>query len=32
VLLRLANEILDLTKQMHAGSAPVTPPGRPGAQ
>jgi uncharacterized membrane protein len=32
VLLRLSNEILDLTKQIHTASATATPPGRPGAQ
>jgi uncharacterized membrane protein len=32
VLLRLSNEILDLTKQIHTASATAKPPGRPGAQ
>ena len=32
ILLRLSNEILDLTKEIHAASAAASPPGRPGAQ
>jgi hypothetical protein len=31
-LLRLSNEILDLTKQIHAASATATPASRPGGQ
>ena len=31
-LLRLSNEILDLTKEIHAASATATPASRPGAQ
>ena len=31
VLLRLSQEILDLTRQLHAASAAATPPARPGA-
>src|SRR6266498_2227168 len=31
-LLRLSNEILDLTKEIHAASAPATPASRPRAQ
>lgn len=32
ILLRLSNEILDLTKEIHAASAAAPPPDRPGAQ
>ena len=32
LLLRLSNEILDLTKEIHAARVTAAPPGRPGAQ